>query len=96
MRFMREAQMPRTARVRRVHDRMPVILAPEDYGTWLDPMTPLEQAASPPTSLPGGRDGGRAGRELRQQPEERGTAVPGVVRAPGTRSFRQTHPRSRP
>jgi putative SOS response-associated peptidase YedK len=30
-------------RVRRVHDRMPVILAPEDYGTWLDPKTVPEQ-----------------------------------------------------
>lgn len=25
--------------VRRLHDRMPVILAPEDYGPWLDPKT---------------------------------------------------------
>jgi putative SOS response-associated peptidase YedK len=25
------------ARVRRVHDRMPVILSPRDYGRWLDP-----------------------------------------------------------
>jgi putative SOS response-associated peptidase YedK len=29
--------------LRPVHDRMPVILAPEDYGTWLDPTTPAEQ-----------------------------------------------------
>jgi putative SOS response-associated peptidase YedK len=29
------------ALVRPVHDRMPVILAPGDYGTWLDPMTPV-------------------------------------------------------
>jgi putative SOS response-associated peptidase YedK len=26
--------------MRPVHDRMPVILAPEDYATWLDPTTP--------------------------------------------------------
>ena len=29
--------------IRPIHDRMPVILAPEDYGTWLDPKTPPEQ-----------------------------------------------------
>ncbi len=29
--------------VRPIHDRMPVILAPQDYGTWLDPRTPPEQ-----------------------------------------------------
>ena len=28
--------------VGRVHDRMPVILAPANYGTWLDPTTPAE------------------------------------------------------
>ena len=28
--------------VGRVHDRMPVILASADYGTWLDPTTPAE------------------------------------------------------
>ena len=28
--------------VERVHDRMPVILAPADYGTWLTPKTPAE------------------------------------------------------
>ena len=26
-----------------IHDRMPVIVAPEDYGRWLDPATPLEE-----------------------------------------------------
>ena len=26
-----------------IHDRMPVIIAPEDYGRWLDPATPLEE-----------------------------------------------------
>jgi putative SOS response-associated peptidase YedK len=30
------------ALVRPVHDRMPVILAPGDYGTWLNPKTPPE------------------------------------------------------
>lgn len=30
--------------VRTVHDRMPVILAPEDVDTWLDPETPPEAA----------------------------------------------------
>lgn len=30
--------------VERLHNRMPVILAPEDYRTWLDPETPLERA----------------------------------------------------
>ena len=28
--------------MRPFHDRMPVILAPADYGTWLDPQTPIE------------------------------------------------------
>jgi putative SOS response-associated peptidase YedK len=26
-----------------IHDRMPVILAPEDYATWLDPQTPADE-----------------------------------------------------
>jgi putative SOS response-associated peptidase YedK len=29
--------------LRLVLDRMPVILAPEDYAAWLDPTTPAEQ-----------------------------------------------------
>ncbi len=29
--------------VRRVHDRMPVILPPERYGEWLEPGTPIER-----------------------------------------------------
>ncbi len=32
--------------VRPVHDRMPVILAPPDYETWVDPKTPSEQLHS--------------------------------------------------
>jgi putative SOS response-associated peptidase YedK len=28
-----------------IHDRMPVIIAPEDYDVWLDPETPLKEAA---------------------------------------------------
>ncbi len=30
--------------VRSVHDRMPVILPPDDYGAWLDPATPAPAA----------------------------------------------------
>lgn len=29
-----------------IHDRMPVIIAPEDYDRWLDPATPLEEVQS--------------------------------------------------
>ena len=28
--------------LRPIHDRIPVIIAPEDHGRWLDPATPLE------------------------------------------------------
>ncbi|CAG0965500.1 SOS response-associated protein YedK [Myxococcaceae bacterium] len=31
------------ALVRRIHDRMPAILAPEDLGRWLDPGTPIDE-----------------------------------------------------
>jgi len=27
-----------------IHDRMPVVLAPEDWGTWLDPASDVERA----------------------------------------------------
>jgi putative SOS response-associated peptidase YedK len=30
----------------RFHDRMPVIISPADYDTWLDPRTPPEQLHS--------------------------------------------------
>ncbi len=33
--------------VRPIHDRMPVILRPEDYGAWLDPGTPAPAALLP-------------------------------------------------
>jgi len=31
------------AAIRALHNRMPVILAPEHFGRWLDPMTPLDE-----------------------------------------------------
>jgi putative SOS response-associated peptidase YedK len=30
--------------MRRLHDRMPVIVRPEHFGAWLDPETPLDHA----------------------------------------------------
>jgi putative SOS response-associated peptidase YedK len=49
--------------VRPVHDRMPVILAPADFGAWLDPRTPCAAlspllrpyAAEEMTAVPVGR-----------------------------------------
>lgn len=37
------------ALLREVHDRMPVILAPEDYGRWLDPRVPGAEALLRPS-----------------------------------------------
>jgi len=30
-----------------IHDRMPVIIAPEDYSTWLDPESRMKTVSSP-------------------------------------------------
>ena len=38
--------------LRAIHDRMPVIIAPEDYGRWLDPATSPEEVQSLLRSFP--------------------------------------------
>ena len=65
--------------VRPVHDRMPVIIAPGDFSAWLDPRTPPEQLHALLRPYPAEQMDSGAGGELRQQPAERGAAVPGVV-----------------
>ena len=40
-----------------VHNRMPAILAPEDYARWLDPETTCAGPAGAAASLPGRGDG---------------------------------------
>ena len=54
-----------------VHDRMPVILDPEDYDRWLDPDDAGRGAAGAAEALSGRAHAGRGGEPRRQQREER-------------------------
>ena len=83
----------------RIHERMPVIIAPEDYARWLDPECGSGLDHPYACALPVRADAGARGGDSRQQCEERRsgaaracylrpvtlTAVPrGVTGTPGT------------
>ena len=55
-----------------LHDRMPVILAPEDYDAWLDSGNAEGGCRSAAAALPGGLAGSLPGQHPRQQRAERG------------------------
>ncbi len=55
-----------------IHDRMPVLLRPEDYDTRIAPSPNARSGCSSP---PGGGNGSPAGQHLREQPEECGPGV---------------------
>jgi putative SOS response-associated peptidase YedK len=60
------ASFEANALVRPVHDRMPAILAPGDFATWLDPRTPAADLHALLRPYPAeGMEGG-AGGALRQ------------------------------